>query len=90
MAYFQNIVKELAEKVGVSPFSELHVVNGSYCVLSGHKGLYSISEEEVVVRRRGGRLSVRGAGLRVSAADGGEIVIAGKILSVTYLEDENG
>ena len=87
MAYLQDIRRKIGEKEGLLSFSELHLLNGERCVIAGHKGLYSVGDELIVVRRRVGRVAVRGEGLRVLSADQSEIELSGKIFAVEYLAE---
>ena len=87
MAYLQDIRRKIGEKEGLFSFSELHLLNGERCVIAGHKGLYSVAEDLIVVRQRVGRIAVRGAGLRVLSADPCEIELSGKIFAAEYLAE---
>ena len=87
MAYLQELKRRSSEIAGAFPSSEVQIIGRKKCVIAGHKGLYSLTTEEVVVRRRGDRILVRGAGLRVEDADEGEIRIGGEILSVEFLPE---
>jgi len=72
---------------GLFGASEVHVLNGELCVIGGHKGLYSVCSDAVVVRQRRCRVSVSGRDLAVASADESEIYIRGTILSVQYIFD---
>ena len=87
MAYLQDIRRKISEKEGLFSFSELHLIKGAHCVIAGHKGLYSVGADLIVIRRRGGRIAVRGEGLRVLTADQSEIELSGKIFAVEYLSE---
>ena len=86
MAYLSDVRRKLAARDGLFASHEVHVLSGRVCVVAGHKGLYSLSESVVVARVSDGLLAVRGRGLRIDYADGGEICISGEILSVECAE----
>ncbi|MBQ9370335.1 MAG: hypothetical protein IJU10_04590 [Clostridia bacterium] len=83
MAYLQEFRKKIAEVVG-APVPEVQILGRTKCIVAGHKGLYSLSEDEVVIRRWDGRLLLRGRGLHVEDADEEEIRIGGEILAVEF------
>ena len=64
--------------------TEVSVFGIAALVVSGHKGLVSISEEEIVVRLKEGVLKVTGCSLSVKKASPNEIFIIGRIGAVEY------
>jgi len=84
MAYLQELREKFTLADGF-PASEVQLLGRSRCVVAGHKGLYSISDSEVIVRRRDCRLLILGTGLHVEGADSGEIRIDGEIRAVEFL-----
>ena len=61
---------------------EITLFGTSALVVSGHKGLSSLSSAEIVVRRKGGNLRITGESLRLVKAGPAEIYIAGEIRAV--------
>lgn len=57
-------------------------------VVSGHKGLASLSSQEIGVRLREGIALFSGEGLRLEKASPSEIFISGRIRSVILPEKE--
>ena len=86
MAYLQELRKKYSDLSDL-PVSEVQILGRDLCVIAGHKGLYSVRENEIVIRRRDGRVLVRGNGLRVQDADEGEIRLRGEICSVEFLSE---
>ena len=87
MAYLQNLRKKITENSEALPAPEVQILGRERCVIAGHKGLYSLSEEEVVVRRRNDRVLVRGRRLRVQEADQTEICICGEVHSLEFIAE---
>ena len=65
-------------------------VKGNLVVISGHKGLLSLSEEEVSVRLHSGRVLLSGKGLAVKMASPSEIYVEGRIDSLLFPREEEG
>ena len=87
MAYLSDLYKKLSEKAELFPLPEVHLLGNAGCVIAGHRGLYSLSDEEVIVRRKYDRVRVVGKGLKAESADESEIVLLGEILSVSLLSE---
>ena len=84
MAYLEDIKRIFgSERAGEC---EVLLSGRSVLVISGHKGLSSLSDEEIVVRTKKASLRISGADLRLVQASPAEVYIAGKIRSVEYVE----
>ena len=87
MAYAEDIkewIRENSEKHGGS---EISLLGKSFAVISGHKGLSSLSSEEVVVRLRKGSVRLLGEEIGVEKASPCEIYLRGAFRSVEFLSD---
>lgn len=65
-----------------APPYEISMLGDALFVLAGHKGLYAISDSEIVARVKGGKLRVFGRGLKVDAVSKEEIYVKGEISGV--------
>ncbi|MBO7389867.1 MAG: YabP/YqfC family sporulation protein [Clostridia bacterium] len=84
MAYLEDIKRIFgSEKTGEC---EVLLSGTSALVISGHRGLSSLSEGEIVVRRKRGSLRVAGRALRLLQASPAELYIAGEIRAVEYVD----
>ena len=84
MAYMDDIKRIFgSERVGDC---EVLLTGSSALVISGHKGLSSLSDEEIVVRRKKGCIRVVGRALRLLQGSPAELYIAGDIRSVECLD----
>ena len=83
MAYSEDI-KSVFKEDGLSPV-EVSLYGSRALVISGHKGLSSISEEEIVVRRKRGSIRVCGSDLKVEKASPDELFLSGEIRVVEFL-----
>ena len=84
MAYLEDIKRIFgSEKKGEC---EVLLSGTSALVISGHRGLSSLSEGEIVVRRKRGSLRVAGRALRLLQASPAELYIAGEIRAVEYVD----
>ena len=70
--------------------SEICFRGNHLVVISGHKGLLSLSEEEVSIRLRSGRVLLSGKGLAVKMASPSEIYVKGRIDSLLFPREEEG
>ncbi len=69
---------------------EVALYGNSALVVSGHKGLRSLSSEQVVVRVKKGALVIAGSDLAVVKAGPEEIYVSGVIRSLTFGDRNSG
>ena len=86
MAYADDL-KDILRKAGEPVGSEIALYGRDCVVFSGHKGLTSLSSEEVVVRLGKGGVRVVGEELKVEKASPQEIYLRGNILSLSFFSD---
>ena len=86
MIYAEDLKRIFGENADRLVGSEITIYGSSALVITGHKGLSSLTPEEIVVRRKNGNITVCGQGLRLLKAGPEELYIAGEIRSVSYPE----
>ena len=87
MAYaedFRDRIQRTAEEKGGS---EISLYGKSFAVISGHKGLSSLSSGEAVVRLKRGSVRLVGEDIRVEKASPFEIYLRGAFHAVEFLPD---
>jgi len=84
MAFSEDVKRVFHREEGGGGGSEICLIDRSLVVISGHKGLLSISDAEIVVRLRTGRVSVNGTGLSVRRAGPTEIYVEGRIDALVF------
>lgn len=84
MAFFEDVSRVFASSDGLDVRSEISLLGRSCAVVSGHKGLCSISPAEVVVRLSKGQVRIAGSDLKVQKASSCEIFVSGDISSVSF------
>ena len=82
MAYSEDIKRIFQKGDGLFSGSEITFFTGGATVVSGHKGICSLSSEQVVVRVKNGLLKVVGQGLTLQKASPLEAYISGRITAV--------
>ena len=87
MIYAEDLKRIFGETADRFVGSEITIYGSSALVITGHRGLSSLTPEEIVVRRRGGSVTVLGRGLRLLKAGPEELYISGEICSISYLEN---
>ena len=88
MAYLSDLLSRFGSSDALSARYEVSVYGGNFALISGQKGLSSISEEEVVARVKGGKIRIFGENLKVRCASREEVYVSGKIQGVETLYDE--
>ena len=88
MAYSEDLRSRFHDPNALSVPYEITVYGGSFALISGQKGLFSISDEEIVARLKKGKARVRGSELKVKCASRDEIYVSGKIKGVEIEYDE--
>ena len=84
MAYSEDVGKVFHRKREALGRSEILLYDRRLVVISGHKGLISLSGGEIVIRLPAGRLVVTGDGLFARKASPSEIYVEGRIDAVTF------
>lgn len=84
MAFFEDITRVFGSLGGLDVRSEISLIGRSCAVISGHKGLCSITSDEVVVRLGKGQVRIAGSDLKVQKASSSEIFVFGGISSVSF------
>ena len=84
MAFSEDIKKVFHKGSEEISGAEISLLGRSLVVISGHKGLSSLCENEVVVRLKGGRVRVVGENLRVEKVSPAEVYLCGKIAGVEF------
>ena len=87
MAYSEDIKKVFRREGEGLGRSEITLFDRSLVVISGHKGLLSLTETEIVVRLPSGLLGITGTGLFVRKASPTEIYVEGRISALSYPEE---
>lgn len=87
MIYAEDVKKIFKQKTELFGGAEISVFDSEALVVSGHKGLLSLSSEEVVVRLKTGCLRVLGGGLSVLKASPSEIYLSGAIRALEFPEE---
>lgn len=64
---------------------KITLLSGKEIVVEGHKGLSSCSEQEIVVRVRGGKVAITGSDLLIDEINHEELFIRGIIDSIGVL-----
>ncbi|HAE89317.1 MAG TPA: hypothetical protein DCG79_05605 [Clostridiales bacterium] len=80
MAFCEDVKRIFGEDFGAEV-----LLGFSGAVVSGHKGLSLISDEEVVVRLKKGGVRIAGECLCVKKASPTEIFVAGRVRAVEFL-----
>lgn len=88
MAYSEDIKRVFQGGAGLGGGSEIYLLDRSVVVLSGHKGLLSLSPEEVVVRLKEGVVVLSGEELRVQKISPTEVYLQGRVLSLSFPREE--
>ena len=86
MAYLEDLKGIFGEREGGFLHSEVSLYGSSALVISGHRGLSFLSQEEIVVRRKKGSIRVVGRALRVEKAGPDELYVTGDIRSVEFVD----
>ena len=81
MAFCEDVKRIFGEDFGY----EVSLFGFSGAVVSGHKGLSSISAEEVVVRLKKGGVRIAGECLCVKKASPTEVYVTGRVRAVEFL-----
>ncbi len=85
MAYIEDIRSRFGDPDALSSRYEITLIDDSRALISGQKGLQIISNEEVVVRVKGGKVRVYGEKLVVRSASREEVFVSGSIQGVEKL-----
>ena len=81
---FSEDVKKLFHREEGRRGSEVCLIDRSLVVISGHKGLLSLSPEEIAVRLPSERLLITGEDLSARRASPTEIYVTGRIRSLSF------
>ena len=84
MAFSEDVKKVFHRTDGQVGGSEICLSDRSFVVISGHKGLLSLSDGEIVIRLKNGRVSIVGEGLSARRASPTEIYVEGRIDSISF------
>ena len=84
MAFSEDVKRVFHREEGHGNGSEICLLDRSLVVISGHKGLLSLSDAEIVVRLKTGRVSVTGERLSARRASPSEIYVEGRIDSLSF------
>ena len=89
MSYDKEVFKKL--KRGADGLSNIYKVTlaKDYAVVEGHKGVLYFSNDKIVLRLKSSfAVTLEGKGLSIAASQKEEIIIKGKVLSVTVGEEK--
>jgi len=87
MAYLLELFKKAKSDNELCIGFEVQIIGNEKCAIAGHRGLYSLSDAEVVIRRKKGFVCIRGEGLKLENADEGEIILCGTIFEVCFISE---
>ena len=88
MAFPEDVKRVFHREEGRSGASEICLIDSSLVVISGHKGLLSLSEGEIVVRLKAGRIAVTGQGLAARRVSPTEIYLEGRVDTLSFLSED--
>ena len=88
MAYSEDRRKIFREEGELVGRSEIALFGRSQAVISGHTGVSSLDEGEIVVRLATGTVRLLGTGLNVQRVSPSEIYVEGRISRVEYPPEE--
>ena len=87
MAYLSDIRAQSNDPNALNCAYEINLIGGTFAIISGHKGLYSISEQEIVSRVNCGKIRIYGENLKVKCVSREEIYVIGRIAGVETINE---
>lgn len=89
MKTVRGLCEDLAERLelpeeAVSGVTRLAAVDGRRLLIERHRGLLAYGTEEIRVATGGGQLVVRGTELQMSAMNRSELLITGRLQSLSW------
>ncbi|MCL2631068.1 MAG: YabP/YqfC family sporulation protein [Firmicutes bacterium] len=61
---------------------KVSIFSGKGAFIEGHKGVFSVSEEEIVIKLKKEKVYISGNGLKITEINASEIYIIGKISGI--------
>lgn len=88
MSYDKEVIKKL--KYNADTLSNVYKITlaKDYATVEGHKGVLYFSDEKIVLRLKSGSVTLEGKSLCIAGSQKNEIVVKGKVLSVTVGEEK--
>ena len=86
MVYSEDVKRIFRERGEELVGCEVSLLGNTALVISGHRGLCSLSPEEIVVRRKRYTLRVTGSDLRLEKASPAELYVSGVIRAIECVD----
>ena len=89
MKAIKELPIELAEKLELPMeilpgTGRVSITGGRQVHVEGHRGIVEYSESRVILALKRGKITVNGAGMKLSAMNGTELIISGRVESVEW------
>lgn len=89
MKTIKELPLDLAEKLELPMeilpgAGRISITGGRQAYVEDHRGIVEYSEDRVVLALKRGKIIINGAGMRLSAMNGSELIVSGRIESVEW------